>query len=92
MAAKVRVHLPGPWIYFEGIIADLSGTAGFRTGAHTRMTVGWNLADDAGRSPIFSRVGFADKNNDSKWDVYRDDGRVLYEMDGWRAQAMFWAF
>ena len=51
----------------------------------------WNLAEDAGRSPRYNRVGFAEKSGE-RWNVYRDDGRVLYERDGWQVQAMFWAF
>jgi hypothetical protein len=51
----------------------------------------WTLAEDAGKSPLFSRVGFAD-NGVEKWNVYRDDGRLLYERDGWQVYALFWAF
>ncbi|RDL35968.1 uncharacterized protein BP5553_06580 [Venustampulla echinocandica] len=53
--------------------------------------VKWTLAEDAGKSPLYSRVGFADKGSE-KWNVYRDDGRVLYERDGWQVYALFWAF
>ncbi|KAF2001659.1 zincin [Amniculicola lignicola CBS 123094] len=67
------------------------GQVTFGSGAHVRAVVKWNLADDAGRSPLFTRVGFAEKSGE-KWNVYRDDGRVLYERDGWQVQAMFWAF
>ncbi|KAH8679674.1 hypothetical protein BGZ60DRAFT_427995 [Tricladium varicosporioides] len=55
------------------------------------ITVKWNLAEDAGKSPLFSRVGFAN-NGSEKWNVYRDDGRLLYERDGWQVYALFWAF
>jgi hypothetical protein len=63
----------------------------FGSGAHVRAIVKWNIADDAGRLPLFSRVGFAEKDG-LRWDVYRDDARVLYERDGWQVKAMFWAF
>jgi hypothetical protein len=69
----------------------LCATATFGSGAHVRAIVKWNLAEDAGRSPLYTRVGFAEKSGE-RWNVYRDDGRVLYERDGWRVQAMFWAF
>ncbi|KAM0231529.1 hypothetical protein ACHAPO_008377 [Fusarium lateritium] len=64
------------------------GEATFGGSGHV---IKWNLAEDAGRSPLYTRVGFADKE-DEKWNVYRDDSRVLFERDGWQFRAVFWAF
>ncbi|WXC44556.1 hypothetical protein QX201_004291 [Fusarium graminearum] len=64
------------------------GEATFSGSGHV---IKWNLADDAGRSPLYTRVGFADKEGE-KWNVYRDDNRVLFEHDGWQFRAVFWAF
>lgn len=70
------------------IFANQSFTATFSGSGHV---IKWNLADDAGRSPLYTRVGFADKEGE-KWNVYRDDNRVLFEHDGWQFRAVFWAF
>ncbi|KAH7305078.1 hypothetical protein BKA65DRAFT_415927 [Rhexocercosporidium sp. MPI-PUGE-AT-0058] len=64
------------------------GSATFASSGHT---VTWNLAEDAGRSELYTRVGFADKL-DEKWNVYRDSYRMLYERDGWQCFVLFWAF
>ncbi|KAF2742333.1 zincin [Sporormia fimetaria CBS 119925] len=73
------------------------GEARFGAGAHVRQVVKWSLVDDAGRVPNFTQVGFAERlaygeSDWNLWNVYRDDGRVLYEKDGWKFRAMFWAF
>ena len=72
---------------FQDTLADQSA-ATFSGSGHV---IKWNLADDAGRSPLYTRVGFADKEGE-KWNVYRDDSRVLFEQDGWQFRAIFWAF
>lgn len=73
---------------FQPTLVNKPFTATFGGSGHV---IKWNLADDAGRSPLYTRVGFADKEGE-KWNVYRDDGRVLFEHDGWQFRAMFWAF
>ncbi|KAJ5051429.1 uncharacterized protein L3040_001208 [Drepanopeziza brunnea f. sp. 'multigermtubi'] len=58
-------------------------------------TIAWNLDGEAGRAELFTRVGFAETSGEEqgeKWNVYRDEERVLFKRDGWQCFVLFWAF
>ena len=54
-------------------------------------TVSWSIVNNAGSLPTYSNVGTA-KNNFESWNVYKDNYRVLYEVNGWTCYTVYWCF
>lgn len=59
----------------------------FRNGTRFR----WSIINDAQAKVNFTRVGVADNSFVAFW-LYKDTGAELYEIDGWKCQAIYWGF
>ena len=53
--------------------------------------VSWSIVANAGSLPTYSHVGTA-KNNFESWNVYKDNYRVLYQVNGWTCYTVYWCF
>lgn len=54
-------------------------------------TVSWSIVANAASRPAFAHVGSA-RNNFETWNVYKDNYRVLYTVDGWSCFTVYWCF
>ena len=73
--------------FFSSFLAADNGIVTFPDG----NTVTWNIESDGNWQPTYSSVGTA-KNNFETWNVYKDNYRVLYEVDGWKCYTLYWCF
>lgn len=53
--------------------------------------VSWSIVANAGSLPTYSHVGTA-KNSFESWNVYKDNYRVLYQVNGWTCYTVYWCF
>lgn len=54
-------------------------------------TVSWNIEAGAGATQAYTNVGTA-KNSFEGWNVYKDNYRLLYTVDGWSCYTVYWCF
>jgi len=66
------------WIYLIGTFKD-------KTVFH------WNIIGLAPEKPVLSYCGVAD-NTFHQFSIYKDNLRVLYEIDGWKCSTIYWCF
>ncbi|KAK0111746.1 hypothetical protein ONS95_002083 [Cadophora gregata] len=66
---------------------EQTGTVTFGNGTRFR----WSIINDAQAKANFTRVGVAD-NTFVAFNLYKDTQAVLYEVDGWKCQAIYWGF
>ncbi|KAL2073098.1 hypothetical protein VTL71DRAFT_10422 [Oculimacula yallundae] len=66
---------------------EQTGQVTFKNGTKFR----WSIINDGQDRPNFSRVGTAD-NSFVAFNLYKDTHAVLYEVDGWKCQAIYWGY
>jgi hypothetical protein len=84
-------HRPNAYIdVVKGQNVNWEGTPGSVTFPDGN-SVSWVIQNDAGQLPKYSHVGTA-KNKYESWNIYKDNYRVLYEIDGWQCYTAYWCF